>query len=968
MKGLTQFIIDIRNSQDFEQEKKRINLEINNIRTKFSSNLSTYQRKKYICKLMYIYLSGYDDLVDLGVKESLSLISAKTIQEKSLGYLTLSIIFTSHSDTAHTGFKGTNTYFEELLGSVYSQLSHDLKIDNEIFNALALQFIANNFNLPGYQLPETSVVISKFLELANQVYSFAISPMSALLLKKKSLVCLKMLIQLYPNLLVVNDNWIPRLFSLVDYNNDLSIILNGLPVAELVVGMKPTQVKNLVASLTNNLEELVINANCDESYFYYGIPAPWVTIRLLQLLETCFLMDSSLVINLNPKDLKTLKQVISTSINQSTKSINALSNKNIQSSILFQSVGLAIFLNASSESILGAINALLHLLKSTDTNTRYLALDVLIKLISRSSDEKLTQSYNGLIFDRMGVAEHLLNDKDIGIKRKTLDLFYIITNDSNYQVIINKLLDYFPMLDYQLKSELSIKIAILAEKFAKDSTWYVNIMIRLLSIPGSSANSEFLNNEIWERIIQIIVNNDELHVKTCKLLMGKLIRSDQLSENLVKMSAFLIGEYGSLIKNEFPPQIQFQALYKIYVTAGLVSRSMILSTFIKFCNCYPDEDFIPNIIDLFEIEKDSIDIEIQSRANEYLNMFTMNSKGLLSNIIRPLPPFETKKNHLLSRIGTLNHIVGTDKSSFMVNAAKIQKKTTNGNGNGNGSLIDLGGPEADFENPFQEEKLVLSPNWYNGYHRMLHFDAGIFYESQLARITYKVDRIDDFKLLYKLQVINNSYKSTSNQLTSFKILELKSNANTVDPSYIMNLTKTPDQIILDKSSIEIEVKVRGVVDVEQSPVLSISFSCGGSFNQLNLKFPVNVLKTLTPTTLLVEEFKTRWLQINQLLPNNKGEFTIRPNTAYKYTASNIVRLVQRLRFSIVFSSSEDDPNKVLVLAAGILHTQTNNYGVLLSIKSVGTEGKHFEITAKCTGEGVAEIIAVAMGEIFQGKF
>lgn len=943
MKGLTQFIIDIRNTQDAAQERKRINQEINNIQTKFSSNLSSYQRKKYVCKLMYISLMGYDDLVEFGVKECLQLASAKNYQEKAIGYLGLLILLNPTNKP--------EIYFHQLLDLLFNQLMVDLKIDNEIHNKLALEFIANNFNFSLFKLQELAID-----QLANQVYSFAISPMTPLLLKKKSLICLRNLIQLNPRILVENDNWVPRILSLVDFGNDLSVILNGLPIIEIVLDFRPNLKNSVMSSVINLLNELVINKNLDETFYYYKLPAPWLIIKLLKILENSFVNDVNLANNLNDKDLKTLKLVISNLINQATNSINSLSNKNLQSSMLFQSVILAIFCNASIDSILGALQALIQLLKSNDTNTRYLSLDVLTKLIGRCNDEVLCKKLNSLIFNNLGIVETLITDKDISIKRKALDLFYIITDEQNYQIIINKFMDFFPVLDFQLKSELSIKIAVLSEKFAQDSTWYVNIMIKLLSIPNSYANSDYLNNEIWERIIQIIVNNDELHLKTCRLLLNKLSKTnDAINDNLIKISAFVIGEYGPLLVNEYPPIVQFQLLYNAYMRASTIARGMILSLFFKFLNYYKDEDFVANIIDLFEVERDSLDLEIQTRANEYLNLFMLDSPTVLSNIIKPLPPFETKQNHLMARIGTINSIVGTRSNSF-VNATKINKNNNN--------AIAEESVEDTSDNPF-EDKLVLSPNWYSGYHRMLHYDAGIFYENQLVRITYKLERSENHVVRYKFHIINNSYKSTHNQLTSFKILQLKSNANSVNPSYLLLLRESPDQIITDKSNIEIEVRIRKVVGVDESPTFSLSFNCGGSFTQLNLKFPVNVLKTLTPTDLQLDEFKNRWLQISQFLPEI-GEYTLTPESNHKFTTANVSRLLHRIRFSVVFSSGEET-DKLLVLAAGILHTQNDNFGVLLSIKSIDSQGKKFEITAKCTGEGVLEVIVRAISELFQGK-
>lgn len=99
MKGLTQFIVDLRNSKDAEEEHKRINLEINNVRSKFTLSLNSYQKKKYLCKLMYIYLLGYTDEVQFGLKKAFDLIASSDYGEKQVGYLLVSILY-SRSNTS----------------------------------------------------------------------------------------------------------------------------------------------------------------------------------------------------------------------------------------------------------------------------------------------------------------------------------------------------------------------------------------------------------------------------------------------------------------------------------------------------------------------------------------------------------------------------------------------------------------------------------------------------------------------------------------------------------------------------------------------------------------------------------------------------------------------------------------------------------------------------------------------------
>ena len=62
MRGLNEFISDIRACKDKESEEKRVDVELAKIRERFTTEkgLNAYQRKKYVWKLLYIHILGYE--------------------------------------------------------------------------------------------------------------------------------------------------------------------------------------------------------------------------------------------------------------------------------------------------------------------------------------------------------------------------------------------------------------------------------------------------------------------------------------------------------------------------------------------------------------------------------------------------------------------------------------------------------------------------------------------------------------------------------------------------------------------------------------------------------------------------------------------------------------------------------------------------------------------------------------------
>ena len=90
IRGLTLLISDIRNCTTKMDEIKRVESELEKIRKKFGSSkgVSGYDKKKYIWKLLYIYILGYK--IDFGHNYMADLITSIKFSEKMTGYISMS--------------------------------------------------------------------------------------------------------------------------------------------------------------------------------------------------------------------------------------------------------------------------------------------------------------------------------------------------------------------------------------------------------------------------------------------------------------------------------------------------------------------------------------------------------------------------------------------------------------------------------------------------------------------------------------------------------------------------------------------------------------------------------------------------------------------------------------------------------------------------------------------------------------
>lgn len=67
-----------------------------------------------------------------------------------------------------------------------------------------------------------------------------------------------------------------------------------------------------------------------------------------------------------------------------------------------------------------------------------------------------------------------LDDADVSIRKRSLDLLYLICNSKNVSKIVAQLIGYLENRnDPLIKDDLVLKTAILAEKFAENLAWYV---------------------------------------------------------------------------------------------------------------------------------------------------------------------------------------------------------------------------------------------------------------------------------------------------------------------------------------------------------------------------------------------------------------------------------------------------------------------------------------------------------------
>lgn len=602
MRGLTTFIQDIRACKTKEAEKKRVDKEMAHIRQKFTSKhkLDAYGMKKYSWKLMYIYMSGYD--VDVGHMEALQMISAKSYSEKLAGYMACAVLLNENA---------------QLLRLIIQSVKNDLGSKNEVHQCLALNCVAN---VGGQEFAES---------VAPDVVKLLVSGTSRTWVRKKAALCLLRLIRKYPEA-IPQESFPARVINLLDDTSLGAVVC----VASLLLGLvsyDPEPYEAVVDKTIHLMHSLRFNRERYSDYKYYHTINPWLQVKLLRLLQYFHPAREEV---LSRKLVESLTNIISKT--EVTKSVN---KNNADHGILFEAVNLIIHHNIHGVEILQKEATLLlgKFITVREPNIRYLGLDTMTRLARIESVKPQLVKYQKVV--RMCLKEH-----DISIRKRALDLLYHMCDKSNAEEVVAELMSYLKeKADFKIKEELVLKVAILAEKFAPNLRWYIDVILQLVTQAG-----DFVSDDIWYRVVQIVTNNEDLQEYAATTLFEAL-KSPTIHESGIKIGGYILGEFGYQISDT---NVTGEALFKVlkdrFVTAQPDTKALLLSSFVKLGNTF--EQVKGDVSKLLAQYKGALDPELQQRAIEYRVLNKSDNDALIGQVFEIMPNFPERESTLLKRI------------------------------------------------------------------------------------------------------------------------------------------------------------------------------------------------------------------------------------------------------------------------------------------------------------------------------
>jgi hypothetical protein len=78
-----------------------------------------------------------------------------------------------------------------------------------------------------------------------------------------------------------------------------------------------------------------------------------------------------------------------------------------------------------------------------------------------------------------------------------------------------------------------LKVAILAEKYATDYKWYVDVILNLIRLAG-----DYVSEEVWYRVIQIVVNREDVQGYAAKTVFEVSGRDGKLGTDAMIFKIF----------------------------------------------------------------------------------------------------------------------------------------------------------------------------------------------------------------------------------------------------------------------------------------------------------------------------------------------------------------------------------------------------------------------------------------------
>mmetsp|Transcript_10958 Transcript_10958/g.20040 ORF Transcript_10958/g.20040 Transcript_10958/m.20040 type:complete len:1079 (+) Transcript_10958:198-3434(+) len=461
-------------------------------------NTNKKKAREFLVRVLYVEMLGHDG--SFGYIKAVELAASQSIIHKRTGYLVCSCCLSPE---------------HEFRFMLVNQMQRDLISSNLLESCGAL-------------LAVTSLITADLVgTVSTQV--MGLLEHSAETVRKKAIIAMHRLHQLSPDI-VTKQELIEKVRRML-CDRDPAVMGATLNVIEAMARVDAQPFKDLVPSLISILKQ-ICERRLPSEYDYHRIPAPWMQMKIVRILSVVGKNDSDSSEGMYEILGDCLKKAEEAGINASN-------------AIIYECIRCITNIYPNNTLLDCAGASISRFLSSRSQNLRYLGITGLASIVER---------HPKYAADHQLAVIECLEDQDETLLRKTLDLLYRMTNPINVEFITDRLLHFLRgSTDPYLKTDLTLKICTIAERYAPNNGWYVRTITELFKIAGDlvdpavatnlmSLIAEGTGNEEDDEEADMVLRKQavELYVN----LLGN--PPNRMPRVLVETLAWVLGEYGYL--------------------------------------------------------------------------------------------------------------------------------------------------------------------------------------------------------------------------------------------------------------------------------------------------------------------------------------------------------------------------------------------------------------------------------------
>ncbi|KAJ1281505.1 hypothetical protein BS78_04G311100 [Paspalum vaginatum] len=616
---LRDMIRAIRACKTAAEERAVVRRECAAIRKAISDN-EPELRHRNMAKLMFIHMLGYP--THFAQMECLKLIAAAGFPEKRVGYLALMLLLDER---------------QEVLMLVTNSLKQDLNHTNQFIVGLALCALGN--------ICSAEMARDLSPEVERLMRSREVNT------KKKAALCSIRIVRKVPDLA---ENFMALAASLLKEKHH-GILISAIQLcAELCKASKDALEylrKNCIEGVTRILRD-VSNTSYAPEYDVSGIADPFLHIRVLKLMR---------ILGQGDADCSEYMNDILAQVATKTES-----NKNAGNAILYECVQTIMGIEATSGLRVLAINILGRFLSNRDNNIRYVALNMLMKAIT--VDALAVQRHRTTILE-------CVKDADASIRKRALELVFLLVNDANVKPLTKELIDYLNIADPDFLGDLTAKICSIVEKFSQEKLWYLDQMFKVLSLAGNH-----VKDDVCHALTVVLSNASELQGYSVRSLY-KALQAYGKQGSLVRVAVWCIGEYGEMLVNnvgmlegEEPVTVtESEAVDAIEITLNRYSTdvttgAMCLVALLKLSSRFPSTS--ERVKQIVAQNKGNVVLELQQRSIEFSSIIQRH-QSIRSSLLEHMPVLD-EASYLVKRATATQATISTDKPAPVVTPGSLK--------------------------------------------------------------------------------------------------------------------------------------------------------------------------------------------------------------------------------------------------------------------------------------------------------